>query len=70
MPPEPGSFEQRLPLPQAWAGLQDAALAEASGVADAVFVHLRRFVGAARSRAGALDLAGRAVALGAGSATR
>jgi uncharacterized UPF0160 family protein len=65
MPPEPGSFEQRLPLPQAWAGLQDATLAEVSGVADAVFVHLRRFVGAARTRAGALDLAGKAVALGA-----
>jgi uncharacterized UPF0160 family protein len=67
MPPEPGSFEQRLPLPQAWAGLQDAALAEVSGVADAVFVHLRRFVGAARSRAGALDLARKAVVLGVGA---
>ena len=63
MPPEPGSFEQRLPLPEAWAGLQDAALAEASGVADAVFVHVRRFVGGARSREGALELARRAVAM-------
>ena len=61
MPPEPGSFEQRLPLPETWAGLQDTALAEASGVADAVFVHLRRFVGAARSRAGALEMGGRAI---------
>ena len=62
MPPEPGSFAQRRPLPEAWAGLQDAELAAASGVSDAVFVHVRRFVGAARSRAGALELARRAVA--------
>jgi uncharacterized UPF0160 family protein len=62
MPPEPGSFAQRLPLPEAWAGLQGAELAAASGVADAVFVHLRRFVGAAKSRAGAVALARQALA--------
>ena len=61
MPPEPGSFSQRLPLPEAWAGLEGAALAEQSGVADAVFVHLRRFVGAARSRAGAIAMARKAL---------
>jgi uncharacterized UPF0160 family protein len=63
MPPEPGSFAQRLPLPEAWAGLQGEALAAESGVADAVFVHLRRFVGGAGSKAGALALAQRAIAL-------
>lgn len=62
MPPEPNSFEQRLPLPAAWAGLQATALAEETGVEDAVFVHLRRFVGAAKSRAGALELARLALA--------
>jgi uncharacterized UPF0160 family protein len=62
MPPEPGSFAQRQPLPEAWAGLENAALAEASGVADAVFVHLRRFVGAAKSRAGAIEMARKALA--------
>ena len=62
MPPEPGSFTQRLPLPAAWAGLQDADLAAQSGVPDAVFVHVRRFVGAARTRAGALEMARRALA--------
>ena len=67
MPPEPGSFAQRLPLPEAWAGLQNAALAEASGVEDAVFVHVRRFVGGARTREGALEMARRAVAVGGGS---
>ena len=62
MPPEPGSFAQRLPLPEGWAGLENAALAEASGVADAVFVHLRRFVGAAKSRDGAIEMARKALA--------
>jgi uncharacterized UPF0160 family protein len=61
MPPEPGSFDQRQPLPEAWAGLQAESLAEISGVADAVFVHLRRFVGAAKSRAGAVALAQKAL---------
>ena len=63
VPPEPGSFAQRLPLPEAWAGLQGQALADASGVPDAVFVHLRRFVGAAKSRAGAAALAHKALDL-------
>lgn len=64
MPPEPHSFAQRLSLPEAWAGLQDSALAEASGVPDAVFVHVRRFVGAARSRAGAVAMAREALRIG------
>ncbi len=63
MPPEPGSFAQRLPLPERWAGLQAEALAAESGVADAVFVHVRRFVGGARSRAGAVDMARRTIKL-------
>lgn len=62
MPPEPGSFAQRLPLPEAWAGLPAEALAAETGVADAVFVHLRRFVGAARSRDGAVAMAQKAMA--------
>ncbi len=57
MPPEPGSFAQKLPLPEAWAGLREAELARVSGVPDAVFCHLNRFIGAARSREGALAMA-------------
>jgi uncharacterized UPF0160 family protein len=64
MPPELGSFAQRLPLPEAWAGLEGVELAAASGVEDAVFVHVRRFVGAARSRAGAIDMARLALDMG------
>ena len=61
VPAEPGSFAQKLALPEAWAGLQEGDLAEASGVPDAVFVHLRRFVGAAKSRDGALAMARKAL---------
>jgi uncharacterized UPF0160 family protein len=57
MPLEPGSFGQRLALPEAWAGLEGAELAAASGVPDAVFAHVRRFVGAAGSLAGAIAMA-------------
>lgn len=56
VPPAPGSFDQLVPLPEAWAGLQGDALATESGVTDAVFVHLRRFVGAARSKEGAVQM--------------
>lgn len=66
MPPDPASFAQRLPLPEAWAGLPEAELPAATGVPDAVFVHLRRFVGAARSRAGAVAMARRSIAQAAG----
>lgn len=57
MPPEPGSFGQRMPFPEAWAGLQGEDLAQACGVAEAVFVHVRRFVGAAKTREGAIAMA-------------
>ncbi len=63
MPPDPASFAQRLPLPEAWAGLPEPELVQATGVADAVFVHLRRFVGAAGSRAGAVAMARRSMAM-------
>ena len=63
MPPEPGSFAQRLALPESWAGLQADELAKETGVADAVFVHVRRFVGAAKSRTGAVELARKALVL-------
>lgn len=61
MPPERHSFAQRLPLPAAWAGLQDEALVAVSGIEDAVFVHAKRFVASARSRAGAMAMATAAI---------
>lgn len=40
----------------AWAGLRDAALAKASRVSDAVFVHLQRFIGGAQPCEAALSM--------------
>lgn len=57
VPPTPGSFAQRKPLPAAWAGLRGADLATATGVADSVFCHNGRFIGGAGSREGAVALA-------------
>lgn len=52
-----GSFDSRMDLPAAWAGLRDQQLAAVSGVPDAVFCHTNLFIAVARSLAGALRLA-------------
>jgi uncharacterized UPF0160 family protein len=57
VPPERGSFAQRHPLPEAWGGLRDEALASLTGIAEATFCHPARFVCGARTRDGALALA-------------
>ncbi|MEX3314461.1 MYG1 family protein [Sulfitobacter sp. PS-8MA] len=56
------SFEARADLPEAWAGLTDAALEEASGVAGATFCHNARFIAVAQSREAILKMAELAVA--------
>jgi uncharacterized UPF0160 family protein len=61
VPPTRGSFDQRRPLPDAWAGLRDEALASLTGIIDATFCHPARFVCGARSRDGAVALASLAV---------
>ncbi|GBQ89037.1 hypothetical protein AA13595_2543 [Gluconacetobacter johannae DSM 13595] len=57
VPPKRGDFGQRVSLPEAWGGLEREALAEASGVADAVFAHPARFICGAASKDGALKMA-------------
>lgn len=57
-----GEFAARADLPEAWAGLRGADLAEVTGVPDAVFCHNGRFICGAGSRAGAIRLAELAVA--------
>jgi uncharacterized UPF0160 family protein len=57
VPRELGSFENRRDLPETWAGLDGADLASATGVADALFCHAKRFLVVARSRAGIKRLA-------------
>lgn len=62
VPKELGDFANRLDLPAAWAGLSDDALAEVTGVPDAVFAHSSRFYASAGSREGILALAALALA--------
>ncbi|MCH4092700.1 MYG1 family protein [Acetobacter sp.] len=52
-----GEFSQRVPLPEAWGGLEKTELAKVSGVPDAVFAHPARFICGAGSREGALKMA-------------
>jgi uncharacterized UPF0160 family protein len=61
VPTEPGSFTTRKPLPASWAGQRDSDLAELTQVDDAIFCHIGRWIGGARSREGALDLANQAM---------
>jgi uncharacterized UPF0160 family protein len=51
------SFDQRADLPEAWAGLSDAALEDASGVKGAKFCHKARFIAVADSRDAILKMA-------------
>jgi uncharacterized UPF0160 family protein len=62
VPRELGDFANRLDLPSEWAGLSGAELAAVTGVADAVFVHSKRFYASASSREGILEMAALALA--------
>ncbi len=62
VPKELGAFANRRNLPAAWAGLEGEALAEVTGVPDAIFAHTAGFYASARSREGVLALAARALA--------
>lgn len=57
VPAAPDSFAARKDLPAAWAGLQGAELAAVTGVPDAGFCHNGRFIAAAKSFEGALQMA-------------
>jgi uncharacterized UPF0160 family protein len=50
------SFVSRALLPEAWRGADHDALVAATGVDDVVFTHKAGFIGAARSREGALRM--------------
>jgi len=63
VPTQLGSFDQRVPLPVAWAGLRDEAFSAVAGLEDGVFCHPSRFICGARSRASAIKLAYRSMSL-------
>ncbi|WPG98696.1 Hypothetical protein R9X50_00149000 [Acrodontium crateriforme] len=58
---EPGSFENRKSLPNAWKGVRDEELSKVSGVPGCVFVHAGGFIGGNATFEGALEMAQKAV---------
>lgn len=61
VPESLGSFNQRKPLPDNWAGLQDNELSAESGVKTATFCHPGRFICGALTLPDALKMAQKAV---------
>lgn len=61
IPPVPGSFDKRKPLPETWAGLRDEELDRVTGVTGCVFCHTGRFIAGHKTLFGALALARLAV---------
>jgi len=55
IPPVLGDFGQKRPLPEAWAGLSDAALEAATGIPGSVFCHKNRFIAVFKTREAALS---------------
>jgi uncharacterized UPF0160 family protein len=55
------TFENRKDFPKAWAGKRDGELAKISGISDAIFCHNGLFLAVANSKAGALELAKKAI---------
>ena len=53
----PGSFEFRVGLCDAWRGLRNKELQEATGLHDAEFVHRAGFIGGAWSKESAITMA-------------
>jgi uncharacterized UPF0160 family protein len=64
VPRELGAFENRRDLPEAWGGLEGADLVAVTGVSDALFCHVKRFLVVASSHEGIEQLARLALAGG------
>jgi uncharacterized UPF0160 family protein len=62
VPRELGSFENRRDLPEAWAGREGPDLVAVTGVPDALFCHVKRFLAVASSHEGIEQLARLALA--------
>jgi uncharacterized UPF0160 family protein len=57
VPVEPGSFEDKRPLPKEWAGLSDKALQEVTGIDDAMFCHNGLFIAGTESFVSTMKMA-------------
>jgi len=61
VPVEPGSFDDRKPLPTAWAGLSDQDLQEVTGIEDAMFCHNGLFIAGTQSFESTMKMAAMAL---------
>ncbi|MBU2870587.1 MYG1 family protein [Colwellia sp. E2M01] len=61
VPVEPGSFEDRKPLPTPWAGLSDQELKDVTGIDDAMFCHNGLFIAGAESFESTMKMAAMAL---------
>lgn len=57
-----GTYQSRLPFPEAWRALDTSGLVSMTGVDDVIFCHATGFLAVARSRAGAHALAQASIA--------
>ncbi len=55
IPPRDGEFGQKVPLPESWAGLTDAALEAVTGIPGSMFCHKNRFIAVFKTREGAVE---------------
>jgi uncharacterized UPF0160 family protein len=58
---EEDAYVNRKDFPSSWAGLRNEALANESGVADALFCHAGLWIATAKTKEGAIELAKRAI---------
>jgi uncharacterized UPF0160 family protein len=61
VPAELGSFEDRKPLPKAWAGLSDEELQAVTGIDDAMFCHNGLFIAGTQSFESTMKMAAMAL---------
>jgi uncharacterized UPF0160 family protein len=61
VPAELGSFDDRKPLPKAWAGLSDKELQAVTGIDDAMFCHNGLFIAGTNSFEGTMKMAAMAL---------
>lgn len=54
---EPGSFQNRKPLPEKWRGVRDEQLSDLINVPGCIFVHASGFIGGATSKEAVLKMA-------------
>lgn len=67
VPVRSGSFESRMPLPEAWCGVRDEKLSELTGIKDCIFVHANGFIGGNGSYEGALKMATESLRINSGN---